>query len=362
MYKKEVISTNQFIWLLFCIITSFTGLQVLRLLIFQGRRDAWLAVILAWFLDVLLAVVYAYMGIRFPGQNMVQYSITILGKKLGKIIGILFPMFFLLVSALLQRGLSIILSMVFFPNTSEVILLITSYIVIGYAVLKGIEVIGRVCEILGPVYLLSSIVLFLFVIPDVKMDRLKPQLELGLYPALTGTPLILSFIGICIIMGMYIPICNHPENGFVAKFTAVSMGASIITIFIISIIGIFSYPQAKNMLNATLELTRFVNAGEFFERIEAIWLMIAIGAGIIASANMIWAFSLGMSQIIGLSTYKPLVFPGILLSFVIGMSSFKNSMDLVSFEFYSYPFMAMFIETGLEMFLFFAALLLNKKG
>lgn len=142
MYEKEVISTNQFIWLLFCIITSFTGLQVLRLLIFQARRDAWLAVILAWFLDVLLAVVYAYMGIRFPGQNMVQYSMTILGKRLGKIIGMLFPIFFLLVSSILQRNLSMILSIVFFPKTPESIFLIISYIVIGYAVLKGIEVIG----------------------------------------------------------------------------------------------------------------------------------------------------------------------------------------------------------------------------
>lgn len=362
MHEKEVISTNQFIWLLFCIITSFTGLQVLRLLIFQARRDAWLAVVLAWFLDVLLAVVYAYMGIRFPGQNMVQYSITILGKKLGKVIGILFPIFFLLVSAILQRGLSMILSVVFFPKTSEIVFLIASYITIGYAAIKGIEVIGRVCEILGPIYLFSSIVLFLVIIPDIKIDRLKPQFELGIYPALTGTPLILSFIGICIIMGMYIPICNHPENGFIAKFTAVSIGAFIICIFIISTIGIFSYPQAKNMINATLELTRFVHIGEFFERVESIWLMIFIGAAIIVSSNMIWAFSLGISQIIGLNTYKPLIFPSILLSLVISTTSFKNSLDLVNFGLYSYPFMSIFIQTGLEMFLFFTALLLKKRG
>ena len=105
----------------------------------------------------------------------------------------------------------------FFPNTPEEIILISSYIVIGYAVLKGIEVIGRVCEILGPIYLFSLIILFLFVIPDIKIERLKPQLEIGIYPALFGTLFILSFIGICIIMGMYIPICNHPENGFIQQ-------------------------------------------------------------------------------------------------------------------------------------------------
>ncbi|WP_406541741.1 GerAB/ArcD/ProY family transporter [Clostridium ljungdahlii] len=346
----------------FCIITSFSGLQVIRLLIFQARRDAWLSVILAWILDVLLAVVYAYMGIRFPGQNMVQYSITILGKKLGKIIGILFPIFFLLVSAILQRSLSIILNIVFFPKNSSELLLISSYLVISYAVFKGIEVIGRVCEILGPFFLFALILFFLFAIPDIKLDRLKPQLEAGLYPALTGTPLILSFIGICIIMGMYIPICNHPENGFIAKFTAVSLGTLIIMMLAISAIGIFSYPQAKNMINVSLELTRFVHLGHFFERVEAIWLMIVIGAAITSSSAMIWAFSVGISQIAELSTYKPLVFPAVLLSFVIGMTSFKNSLQLVNFSFYSYPLLSIFVGTGLEMFLFFAALILKKKG
>lgn len=362
MQEKGVISTNQFIWMLFCLITSFTALHIPRLLILQSRRDAWLAVILAWFLDVMLAVVYAYMGIRFPGQNMVQYSITILGNKLGKIVGIMFPLFFLLVSSILQRELSIILFTAFFPKTPEIVILITSYIIIGYAVFKGIEVIGRVCEILGPIYLFNLLGLFAFVIPDINIDRLRPQFELGLYPALSGTPLILSYIGICIIMGMYIPICNHPENGFKAKFIAVSMGASMIALLVITAIGVFSYAQAKNLINTSLKLARVIHIGGFFERVEVIWLLVAIGAAIVTSANMIWAFSLGISQIAGLKTYKPLIIPAILLSFIISTTSFKSSMDFVTFAFYSYPPMAFLVETGLEMFLFFAALALRKKG
>jgi hypothetical protein len=183
MREKGIISTNQYIWLLFCIITSFTALNAPTLLIFQSGRDSWLAVIFAWFMDVLLAVVYAYMGIRFPGQNMTQYSMTILGKYFGKIVGIVFPVYFLLVSAFIQRSLSITLNIIFFQKTPVEVNLIASYIVIGYAALKGIEVIGRVCEILGPIYFLSMIFLFLFVIPDVQIGQLKPQLEHGIYPA-----------------------------------------------------------------------------------------------------------------------------------------------------------------------------------
>lgn len=362
MSEKGVISTNQNIWMLFCIITSIATLHVPRLLIIQAGRDAWLSILFAWFLDVLLAIVYAYMGIRFPGQNMVQYSITIFGKWIGGLIGVLFSLFFLLVSASLQRGLSFVLKGAFLPKTPEEVILISSYIVIGYGIIKGIEIIGRICEILGPLYLFSLILLFLLVIPEMRISRLKPQLEFGLGSSLTGTPVILSFIGICIMMGMYIPICNHPENGFISKFIAVTLGSSTIILLIVGSIGAFGMPQSQNTISISLQMAKIIHIGGFIERVEAIWLMTAIGAIIVTNANMIWAFSLGISQVLGLKTYKPIVFPAILVSYVIGITSFKNSLDIANFAFYSFPIIAIFVETGLELTLFFSALILKKRG
>lgn len=117
MQEKGIISTNQFIWMLFIIITSVAALEVPEMLIMQAGRDAWLSIIGGWFLDVLLALVYAYMGIRFPAQNFVQYSITILGKYVGSLVGIIFPLFFLLVCILLQSSLAQLLCSVFLAST-----------------------------------------------------------------------------------------------------------------------------------------------------------------------------------------------------------------------------------------------------
>jgi len=360
--EKEVISTNQYIWLLFCIITAHATLHVPRLLIFQAGRDCWLSLLLAWFLDVLLAIVYAYMGIRFPGQNMVQYSITILGKIAGSIVGFQFIALFLFISGALERGLSLVLKKAFFPDVPIEILLISAFIVIGYGTLKGVEIIGRVCEILGPIYLISSITLFVFLLPEVKIDYLKPQLESGLYPAISGTPVILSFIGICIMMGMFQPICNKIENAFIGKFTAVSLGVFVIITIAIGSIGVFGLHQSQNMITTSLDLARYIHIGNFFQRVEAIWMMIAVGATIVTSAVLIWAFSLGFSQILRLKSYKPLVIPSTLISFAFAVTSADNSIQLTNFIFYTLPILAIYVETGLEMFLFFAALITKKRG
>lgn len=362
MQEKVIINTQQFIWLLFVIITSFTVLQVPGMLIFHAGRDAWLSVIGAWFLDVLLALVYAYMGIRFPGQNSVQYSMTILGKYIGKIVGIMFPLFFLLVCAILLRVLSGLIVNVFLPKAPIEVILVFGYIIVGYAVRKGIETIARACQILGPIYLLSLVIVFMIVIPSVDIEQLKPQFERGIYPFLTGSPFLLTYFGICIITGMYIPLCNRPENGFLAKFISISIGTLMTGILVSFSVGVFGVEEAGKMINPGLQLARLVQIGSFFSRMEIIWMLIGIGAGIMTSSNLIWAFSLGISQIAGLSTYKPLVYPAVLLSFILSLNLFDSHIAVLDFTFYTYPFIAVLVEAGLEIFLFAAALILNKRG
>lgn len=302
------------------------------------------------------------MGIRFPGQNMVQYSTTILGKTAGSIVGFLFAFFFLFSSGTLQRGLSLILNKAFFPDIPIEVIIFSAYIVIGFGTLKGIEVIGRVSEILGPIYLISSIGLFLFLIPEIKTDWLKPQLESGFYPPLSGAFYILTFIGICIMMGMFQPICNKIENAFLSKFTSVTLGVSVITLIVIGSIGTFGLTQSQNMLTTSLELARHIHIGSFFQRVEAVQMMISVGASILNSAILIWAFSLGLSQLLHLKTYKPLVIPSTVISYAIAVTFPYNSVEFTQFIFYSFPVMGIFVETGLEMFLFFAALITKKRG
>lgn len=362
MSEKGIISTNQFVWMLFNIIASFATLEIPGMLIFHAGRDAWLSVAGAWVLDVLLAMVYAYMGLRFQGQSTVQYSISILGKYVGKVVGIIFPIFYILVASTLMRALSELIANFFLTKTPIIVTLAISYLVIAYGVKKGVEVIARTCEVLGPLYLLSLVVMFALLVPQLKIHRFKPILVQGAYPFLTGIPFILGFISICIIMGMYIPICNKPKNGFLAKFIAVTLGASMIGALICFSIGILGAEQAGNIVNPGIMLAKMIRIGDFFQRLEIIWFVVAVAAGTMASANLIWAFSLGISQVTGLNTYKPIIYPSVFFAFVLSLTMFKNVVELENFAFYSSMFISISVGTGLEMLLFITALISGKRG
>lgn len=362
MPEKGIINTKQFVWLLFIIITAIATMQLPGMLIMQAGADAWLSVLGAWFLDVMLALVYAYMGVRFPGENFVQYSITILGKYLGRIVGVLFPLFFLLVCTIILRGLSNLINTIFLPQTPLIVILVSSYLVSALIGRKGIEVIARMTEVLGPLYFFSIVILSFLVLPSFDIARLKPQFDEGVAPFLTCTPLMLTSFGVCIIMAMYIPICNRPENGFLAKFSAVSMGALVVGMITALSVGIFGIEDAQYMSSPGLQLAKMINLGNYLERVEIIWLLILVGSAIVASSSLIWAFGQGLSQIAGLKTYQPLIYPGALISLILNIVSFPSSLQQTNFFHYTFPIVAAFVETGLELFLFAAALILGKRG
>lgn len=362
MPEKGIINTKQFVWLLFIIITTFAVMQLPGMLIMQAGRDAWLSVLGGWFLDIMLALVYAYMGIRFPGENFVQYSITILGKYLGRMVGILFPLFFLLVCTIVLRGLSQLVNTVFLPRTPFAVILISSYLVSALIGRKGIEVIARMTEILGPLFFISIVTLSCLVLPSFHIARLKPQFDEGVAPFLAGTPLALTSLGVCIIMGMYIPLCNRPENGFLAKFSACGLGALVVGLVTALSVGTFGIEDAQNMSSPALQLARMINFSNYLERVDMVWLLILVGSTIVASSSLLWAFGEGLAQIVGLKTYQPLIYPGALISLVLSIVSFPSSLQQTNFYHYIFPIVAAFVETGLELFLFAAALILHKRG
>jgi hypothetical protein len=140
------------------------------------------------------------------------------------------------------------------------------------------------------------------------------------------------------------------------------MGASMIILIVVCSIGIFGFEQASNMTNPGLEIARYIHIGDYFERMEILWMITAIGAGIITATNSLWIFSVGLAQIVELDTYKPLVYPAALISFILCLTSFPDNISYLNFAYYIFPVIGLLIQVGLGLFLLCSALILGKKG
>lgn len=360
--ERGQISTRQFALMLIAVIVSFTAAVVPSLVLQISKADGWLTVAVAWALDVALAVIYAHMGLRFPGKTFVEYATSGLGRWIGKPVGLMFPLFFLFVSAMLLYGLSSMLTSIFLPGTPVEAIAGAALVVVAYGARGGLEVLARASEVLVPFFVA---ILTLIMVVDLRYFQpgyLRPVLEHGPVPALQGVPLTLSFLAICIIMGMFQAYQNEPHRAWFAKFTGVSTGGLLIAGMVVVSAGVFGAEAAGSSRYPDLALARMVTLGEFVERMEPAWVATAVGAGVLSIAILLWAAALGVAQTLGLREYQPLVLPLAGLVLPLSLVFFANQSDHDAFARTIFPFYALTVEAGLAILIWLASLVRGKRG
>ncbi len=356
------ISTNQFVWLLVSVITSYAIAFVPSMLMRITKPDGWISIIISWACDLALALVYAFMGLRFPRQSMVQYATSALGPWLGKPVGAMFPLFFWFACALLLRWISELLVALFLPGTPSVIIIATMMYVVAYGARAGLETMARAAETAAPLFVLVIATILTLVTPKLRFEYLAPALEDGWMPTLSGVPLTLSFFAICILMGMFQPYQDDPKRAWFAKFTALSTGSLIIIGLILASMSLIGPEPAASSLYPDLAIVQVVAIGEFFERIEVLWMAIAVGAAVLSLSILLWASAVGLAQTFGLREYQPLVFPLAAWLVPISLVIFDGQVDEIIFTRSAFPLYALSVEAGLEVLIWIVALVRGIRG
>ena len=112
--KNEVISERQGIIL---IIFFIIGTSFLNGSGGQAKQDAWIAVIAAFSLSIILVLMYSRILSLFPGKDLFDILEIVMGKFIGKIISLLMIWFAFHDGSLILRSLSDFTNTVVFADT-----------------------------------------------------------------------------------------------------------------------------------------------------------------------------------------------------------------------------------------------------
>ena len=181
--KNEVISERQGIIL---IIFFIIGTSFLNGSGGQAKQDAWIAVIAAFSLSIILVLMFSRILSLFPGKDLFDILEIVMGKFIGKIISLLMIWFAFHDGSLILRSLSDFTNTVVFADTPVVVPMIFFSILIIWCIKEGIEVLGRWSEFFIWIIFLIFIFLSLFTIPSMDFSRIKPVLNNGFTPVFKG--------------------------------------------------------------------------------------------------------------------------------------------------------------------------------
>lgn len=321
-------------------------------------QDLWVVSLIGAVLSVPILLPLLFLGLKFPGQTIVQYSQSIMGNIPGKVIGLILVIYWLKIAVDVIYAVGDAYTIAVMPETPILVFIILSAFMGAYAARHGLEVIGRISLIFMILVALVGLLVVILPFESAKLKNLLPVMENGVRPLLKPVGVSLAFYAQFVVIGMVLPYLNKIRDGVRFSGYALLITGILIILFSVTLTVVFGV-TAKDLSVPAYSLARMIRVANFFERIEVIVLVSWTLSAAVKLALMLWASSLGLVQIFGIPNHYPLVYPLGIVTVIAGYLLFDNHMEFISMFLRSAPF-ALLMVVSLIGLLFIVALLRGK--
>lgn len=241
-----------------------------------GTTDGWISILISGLIAISFATLYMRLNRQFPDQNLLEYmASTKLGKWVAKLFAICFALYFMCVLAFEARILATVVKIYLLVDTPSEIIVAIMFLVIAYAVTKGLQGIIHLNLLFVPICIVVVIGIILLNLESFDIGELLPIMPLGLKPVLLGVKeSIISFLGIEILffLVMYLKISEMkagPINKSLAFITLIYVLINMVSF------SIFSIETTEIVVFPTVELAKEIDLpGGIFERLESVLITI----------------------------------------------------------------------------------------
>jgi len=356
LYESGKISAYQMGVMIYATIVATELLFVPAATSKYAQQDMWLSPIWASVIGFFTVFVSVVLHRLYPGCTVFQYSERILGKVPGKVLGLLFLLFYLHVSGVVIRQYVSFLKTVFLIKTPLFALLGSMVLVCAYAVRGGVEVMGRAAQIFVPFLFLLVAIINLLLIPELDPKNLFPIMEKGLKPSLLGSIPPQGWYSEFFLITVLLPYVSDRKNEM--KWGMASVVTVLVTMVMTNLGTYLLFGKlTENYTFPVLESARYIGVADFIEHVESILAAIWVMGLFVKVTVFYFAVVIGLSQWLNLSDHRPVVLPVGFLIVVMGMWAAPTVVKLYDVVGTTYPFYKITIQTLIPTILLLIALL-----
>ena len=348
--------------LMFLMIMATVILFVPAITAQEAGVSAWLVPLIGQPIAGYLAVWTACkLGERFPGLTLVQYGELILGKPAGKLLGCLYIFFLLVLNVLVIREFAGFFSVTMMPATPILVLNLFVVLVGGYAALQGIEVIGRMTQFVLPLFVFSFLLIITLILPDVDLGYLQPPLGDGVMPIVRSSVVPASWYGEIGVIALLLPMVNKPREVKRQGFITLLAVAGFLTLDIFVTQSVFGAEQTASLMFPFFQLAKYIERGNFIQRIESLIAIMWITGIVVKVALFTYLISLGITQVLGLKTSRPVVYALMPCQLILGTYPVISALNLSQILAEYWPPLGLFFEIIVPLALLTVGFLRNKR-
>lgn len=298
--------------------------------------------------------------IKFPGSDIVDIAEYLGGKPLKTFIGMVFIFYFLFSSSILLRNFCECLKIVYYPMTSLIFIILTFIVVIYITLHHRFSSIAKVNLLIIPLVIISIIFLFIANMKNFSLDNIFPIFGDGLFNTfVTGLGNLGAFGGITLLYFLP-PYLKEPQKMKKIYLTSIILGTIYFLLCVSIILFMFISLMYTNQIMPLYSAARYIEFGNFFQRLESIFLLIWI-LQMVCYLTIVAKISLSIfKKITNIRDEKPLIFVFGLLIFAISLLP-KNYAISKFIEDYIYHYMVIIVSIFLGVSLLILAYFKKRK-
>ncbi len=247
---------------------------------FDAQQNAWLAILLALIGGIILFIVYYYLFQQYPNHVFTEYLEEILGKPIGKVVAIIYILYFFYIAGRVLRDFGDLLITTALDQTPLIVVNLIIVLLVLYSYYLGIEVIARAGNIFFIMLIILAFSFFLLVFIDQlpKIENLQPVLEKGWEPVIkTAFPLTLTFpFGEIIVFTMIFPFLNQKEKLFKIGVAALTFSGILLMLTMTLILSVLGPTLSSESQFPLMDAIAKVNIADIIQRLDPIALAILI--------------------------------------------------------------------------------------
>jgi spore germination protein KB len=276
----------------------------------KAKQDAWIVILVACICSLVLAGIYIKLASLYPSYTLVQILPELFGKFIAFPIIVLYIVYFIYVAARICRNFGELVVSTILVQTPIIVVISIFVLLIVYCLRGGIETLGRMGEIVFPIFVFSLVIVWILLLSTdtFNLGNLSPVLGNGIIPVLKEVfPTYLSFpFAELVIILMFIPFLHTKKNAGKVAIAVILIGGimfGINAVLILSVLGPEIYLQNYYPF---LSATRLISIADFLERFDALIILMMVAGVFFKVGVWTYAAALGISQLCKLNNSKPL--------------------------------------------------------
>ncbi|WP_243291623.1 endospore germination permease [Bacillus sp. FJAT-47783] len=352
MIEKGKISAFQLAIMMFPTIVGTAIIGVPTVTGKFAKNDLWLSPIWASITGVVAVYIAFQLHKFYPKQTIIQYSEQIAGRFVGKILGLLFLFFYILMNGQSIRIYADFIVGATLYNTPISIVIATMILICTFATRAGLEVLGRMGQLFFPVFTFPLIIMIIFLIPDLDVRNIFPIMEHGLLPSIKGAYVPQAWFAEFFLISFLIPFVTDKDKGL--KWMGISIFSVMISFVIVNLLILFFIGEigAKDNNYPLLMAARYIGVAGFFENLESVAISVWVLGNFVKFSAVHYCIVLGTAQWLNLSDYRPIVFPLGMLTMVFSFWGMPSQIDIIHYLVLTgFPLYSLLIQTIIPLLL-----------